>query len=107
LAQLEEELGLLPSWRNAIMPSGTAAKADTDFLRRRRELRHLIHVHFDEEDLRGLCFDIGVNFGDLGGAGVDDQIRELLLMCARDGSTARLLRRLRDLRPGVDWPDGV
>lgn len=93
----------LQAWRQSVMP--TAARPSTDRLEARRALHGLIHAHFDPEELRQLCFDLGVIYGDLGEGGHDDKIRELVLLSIRSGHVGRLLRRLRELRPGVDWPD--
>lgn len=76
----------------------------TDRLRRRQLLHGLLRYHFDTEELRSLCFDLGVDYDDLIGQGKDGIIRELILQSIRRNHTARLLERLEQLRPGVEWP---
>ena len=79
-------------------------KPTTDRLELRRELHSLIHERLDPDDLRSLCYDLGIIYGDLGVGGHDDKIRELLLMVIREGRGAALERRLGEIRPGVTWP---
>ena len=52
-----------------------------------------------------MCYDLGIVYDDLGDGGHDDRVRELILRVIRDDHMGRLLRRLRELRPGVDWPE--
>jgi len=48
---------------------------------------------------------LGIDYDDLGGGGKDDHIRELLFTAFREQKMEVLLMRLRDLRPGVAWPE--
>jgi len=95
----------LQAWRAGILP--TPPKPTTDRLEARKALHGLIHTYLDADDLRQLCFDLGIVYGDLGDGGHDDRIRELVLMVIRDGRGAALVRRLKELRPGVDWVEVV
>jgi hypothetical protein len=54
-------------------------------------LRQIIAEHYSLEELRTLCFDLGVNYDELGGEGLSAKARELL---------AYLDRRLK-------WPIAV
>lgn len=95
----------LQQWRESILSS--PSKPSTDRLSARKALHGLIHVHFDAGELNQLCYDLGILHDDLGSGGHDTRIMELILMVIRLGRRDDLLKRLRELRPGVDWPDGV
>jgi hypothetical protein len=99
---LETAVTELQAWKTAVLPS--PPKPTTDRLDARRALHHLIHERLDPDDLRSLCYDLGIIYGDLGDGGHDDKIRELLLMVIRDGRSAALEKRLGEIRPGVAWP---
>lgn len=101
----ETAVSALEYWRESIVPHGHGQKRSTDRLRSRQLLHNLIHQHFDAGDVRQLCYDLGIVYDDLGDGGHDDRVRELILRVIRDDHMGRLLRRLRELRPGVDWPD--
>lgn len=73
----------------------------------RHTFHQLIHDNFDAEDLRQLCYEIGIVYDDLGGRGHNDRIRELILLVINSGNTERLLEKLRELRPLTDWPVSV
>lgn len=64
----------------------------------------LIADHFGIQDLRDLCFELHIDYDDLGGEGRRDKIRELLLYARRHGRTSDLLDQLRRARPDVAWP---
>ena len=70
-------------------------------------LRTLLDQHFNEGELRDLCFDMGLDYDNLPGHGKGDQARELVAWCARHGTLDDLVARLRVLRPHVAWGAGV
>jgi len=59
---------------------------------------------FDLEELRTLCFELGITCDALGGEGRVGKARELLLWAERHGRLPELLAALRRARPAVDWP---
>lgn len=67
------------------------------------QLRQLIADHFDEEELRSLCFDLGKSYDQLPGRGTEAKARELVDWCNRHGRLPDLYARLQELRPGLDW----
>jgi len=67
-------------------------------------LKNLVE-HFDLEELRTLCFDLGVNYDDLGGEGITAKARGLITVMLRQNRLAELASKLRVQRPDVDWPD--
>ncbi|MDX1616882.1 MAG: SUMF1/EgtB/PvdO family nonheme iron enzyme [Candidatus Promineifilaceae bacterium] len=68
-----------------------------------RPLRNHIADHFSKEELRSLCFDLGIdyeNFPEL----KDGLIRELIRYCHRHRRLDDMLDALAARRPQVDWP---
>ena len=60
------------------------------------QLRQQISQHFDEEELRELAFDLGLDYDDLGSRGKRAKARELVAQMERQG-------RLSDLRAAVKF----
>lgn len=54
-----------------------------DDVERLKLLRDCIVSHFDDSELRDMCFSLGVNYDDLGGDGINDKARELILRMNR------------------------
>lgn len=68
-------------------------------------LRRLLTSAFSLAEIRTLCFDLGIDYDDLGGEGKSGKIRELIMHLSRR-------KRLRDLvelasreRPQINWPN--
>jgi hypothetical protein len=59
--------------------------------------------HFNEEELRDLCFHLDVDYDDLPGAGKAGKARELVTYHERRGTLPALVEVCRQLRPNVDW----
>lgn len=66
-----------------------------------REIRETLTQKLNSEDLRTLCFDLGIDHDNLGGEGKADKVRELIYYLNRRSQLARLLHYLRETRP--DW----
>jgi hypothetical protein len=62
-------------------------------------LHRFIGQHYDLEELRTLCFDLGIRYDDLGGEGIGAKARELVLLLGRCGRFDQLLIALRQSRP--------
>jgi hypothetical protein len=67
------------------------------------ELRQTLAAHFDEGELRTLCFDLGIDYDDLPGAGRANKARELVAYLDRRGRISELVRICERLRPRVSW----
>ena len=76
------------------------ADSDTD----RTRLRGLLVRHFDVEELRTLCDDLGIAHDDLGAEGRTAMARELIAYLERRGRLPELIGLCRERRPHVDWP---
>lgn len=58
---------------------------------------------FSLEDLRNLCFELGIDFDDLSGEGKKGKARELVIYCRNRAMTDRLIEKARQARPLVTW----
>lgn len=67
--------------------------------------RELLNTAFNVSELQTLCFDLGIDFESLAGAGKADKARELVLYVQRMGQAPALVAACRHLRPHVAWPD--
>lgn len=70
-----------------------------------RTLRRLIDHHFNLEEIKLICFDLGIDYEHLSGESKLGKINELILNLARNGRLAELQTLLQEERPNVEWPD--
>lgn len=68
-----------------------------------KDLRTQITNSFDQDELRGLCFDLNVAFDNLDGKTRDTKIIALLEYCKRRGIVESLIKRCQELRPHLVW----
>lgn len=66
------------------------------------DLRRVLTRLFDEEELRTLCFDLGVDYDGLRGEGKAARARELVALAERTGRLAELEAAVRRERPALD-----
>ncbi len=59
--------------------------------------------HLDQEELRALCFKLGIEYDDLRGEGRSGQAQELLRLVQRQNQIDHLLDTLCQAHPHVDW----
>lgn len=62
-----------------------------------------IDVHFNDEELRNLCLELGVDYESLSASGKAGKARELVLQRFRHGEIQELLRVLNGRRPNVEF----
>jgi len=67
------------------------------------KLRQILATRFDEEELRTLCFDLGINYDDLPGQGNANKARELIAYLDRHDRISELVSIGKQLRPDVAW----
>lgn len=72
-----------------------------------KALLDLMARHFNLEEVRTLCFELGIGYEDLGGEGLRGKLRELILHADRRNLLDELLDALRRERPAVAWPAAV
>jgi hypothetical protein len=80
-------------------PEEKAAKGDVDLVK----LRDGLAAHFNESELRDLCFELDVDYEDLPGEGKTAKARELVAYHERRGLIPKLAEICRHLRPNVQW----
>jgi hypothetical protein len=64
-------------------------------------------LHFNMEEVRTLCLELGITYDELGGEGLRGRIREMLLHAHRHSRLPALLAALRRERPAVAWPASI
>lgn len=68
----------------------------------RKALFNLIFKHFDLNEIKGVCFEMDIEYESLPGDGTrDDKVRELIKHCDRHNRKYELLHNLRELRPAA------
>ncbi len=68
-------------------------------------LRHMLLTRFDENELRTLCFDLGVDYDDLPAIGKSNKGRELIAYLERRSRIHELIRVGSEMRPDIDWSE--
>lgn len=66
-----------------------------------RRLHRILRIRLDREELRTLCFDLGVNYDDLGGEGLSGKARQLVLFLQKRNRLTTLVEWLRRERPDI------
>lgn len=66
-----------------------------------QRLFQALNARFDREELRTLCFELGVDFDSLPGEGRSAKARELVAYMNRRGELARLRSAIQAKRPGA------
>lgn len=61
----------------------------------RAEIRRILSHSFNHEELRTLCFDLGLSYDDLPGQGVQAKARDLVDYCEKRSQTDRLIEAIR------------
>ena len=80
---------------------GRLQEIDTTGQANHGQLRQLLTTHFNESELRDLCFDLRVDYDSLPGEGKGDKARELVAYLERRGRTSELLDACLRLRPNA------
>jgi len=68
-------------------------------------LHELLIEYFSLEELRTLCFDLGLDYDELCGEIKSARARDLITVMLRRNRLADLAAGVQVLRPNVDWPD--
>ncbi len=70
-------------------------------------LRRNLETSFNLDELRGLCFELAINFENLRGDTLLAKTIELVSYCQRQRLLARLVAVCQELRPEIDWQAGM
>jgi regulation of enolase protein 1 (concanavalin A-like superfamily) len=68
------------------------------------ELYHKLDKHFDQSELRGLAFQLNIDFDNLPGESKMDKARELVQYLERRNRISELVALCLEQRPSVNWP---
>ena len=68
-------------------------------------LRTKITEQFSREEIKDFCFDLGIDFDELGIGGKSGQTIDLIRLMADDGRVVELIDMCAELRPDVDWEE--
>ena len=69
----------------------------------RKEIRELIYKRLNLEEIRELCFDLGINYEDFGEGG--KRVKILALLNHKGATHQQIVDYLREQRSDVAWPD--
>ena len=69
----------------------------------RVKLRQTLTDYFSLDDLRDVCFDLGIDYESLEGLNKPSKVRELIIFAERHSMLDRLVEHARQLRPDVNW----
>lgn len=68
------------------------------------QLREQLSEHFNQEELKDLCFELALDYEDLPASGKKYKVRELVQEMYRKGRLLDLIRALEQARPHLKWP---
>lgn len=68
-------------------------------------IHQLLLAHFDEEELKTLCLNLGLSYDDLSANGRAHKSRELVTYLGRRGRLEELRTAVAAARPHAAWPD--
>lgn len=74
---------------------------EPDAIERLKLLRDCIVEHFSLEELKTMCFDLGIDYDSLEGSGKSDKARELVLSMNRVGRCPELVAYCKENRPNA------
>jgi hypothetical protein len=71
----------------------------------RGALRENLMKVCNQNELRTLTFELGVDLENLSGDNKEEKVRELIRYCERAGKLRALLIKCRNLNPNISWPE--
>lgn len=88
-----------PGAESATRPPAAKALEQVD----RTKLRQVLADYFNEEELRDLCFELGIDYENLAGSTKSGKARELVAYCERHMRIGELAAACYRLRPQAPW----
>ena len=89
-----------PGVGEAVQPAQAESTLSPEHL---AKLRQNLAEHFSIDELRTLCFDMGIKHENLPADTLDGMARELVSYCERACRIPELVAQCRKLRPNVAW----
>ena len=71
----------------------------------RATLREILSEHFSSDELQTLCFDLNIDFENLGGQSKQAKARDYIAHCERNSRISELVMTVRRLRPKLSLSD--
>jgi len=105
LASIHERLELIPEARSpesALTPNPATYSKSPD-LQQRIKLFQILCDHFDESELKTLCFHLGVDYDALPDVGKNNKARELIDLFERQDRIQELVEEGKKLGPNAKW----
>jgi hypothetical protein len=94
---------LLPRFSRHLIPKASR-EWSTPNIEYLMQLNRVIADYFTLEDIRTLCFELGIDYEDVPGDSKSDKIRELLIYTYNRGLVSKLAARVQQHRPEVTLP---
>lgn len=101
-SDIYNQLQIISKAKNDLRLLTNKSKSTKD-VQKQIALKKLITKAFNLEDLKEICFAMGLEFEDLEGATKSAKIRELILRCQREQLMYSLITTCFTLRPEIDW----
>jgi hypothetical protein len=79
-------------------------KALADAQAERVRLREQLDSLFSQDDIRVLCFDLGIDFDNLAGGTKQVKVQSLIVYCEQRGRVDDLIQRATAINPNMIWP---
>jgi outer membrane protein assembly factor BamB len=95
--------GVTPPGGTPARDESLAKEAQEPLLAEMVKLRQVLVDYFDDNELRDLCFELGMDYASLPGEGKAAKARELVTYYERRGQVQKLTEIFRHLRPNVLW----
>ena len=86
-------------------PSTTPPRIEPTAMQCRLQLRELLMAHYNESELRDLCFVLGISYEHLSGNNLGDKIIALIEYAERHRRIGDVLKGGRKLRANLPWDD--
>lgn len=81
-----------------LLENANAEQGENDL----RQLRQLLQNRLSLSDVRDLCFELEINFENLGESTLNGAVRELIIRMQQRGQVDDLLRACKQIRPDLD-----
>ena len=88
-----------------VQAAGAASEERAPWQKYLSRLRRILTTRFDVGELRGLCFDLGVDYDDLPAEGKANKALELVMYLERRRQVPELIKMGKDLRTDIPWPE--
>ncbi len=79
----------------------TIRESENLMIDRKQNLHKALTSHLNEDEFRDICFQINIDFDDLGGVGKSSKIRELILFLERRNRLSDLVEAVSSIRPDI------